>query len=328
MKIAYYALRPFDELKMVEKYCEEYGYEFVWTSEYPNENNLSLSEGCQAVSFTPAYTPESYVDVYAKNGVKAILTRSIGFDHVPVAYAASKGIKTSNVSYPPECVANYAIMLILMATRKMNETMLRSIVQDYSLKGKLGRDLSEMTVGVLGSGHIGKTVIRHLAAFGCRLLTTGRHPDEEIKKYAEYVDTDTLIEQSDVITLHLASNQETYHIINSESIAKMKDGVIIVNTARGTLIDTDALIAGLKSGKIGGAALDVLEDEKNLYYVNRSEDVIDNDALCILRSYPNVILTPHTAFYTETTVRNMIQKGLYALHCYEQGIENPYEVRV
>lgn len=326
MKIAYYALRPFDELPMVKKYSEKYGYDYVWTTEYPSDSNLKLAEGCDAVSFTPCEIPTSFIDAWHECGVGHILLRSIGFDHVPMEYMKKYGMTTTAVTYPPDCVANYAVMLILMEIRNMKEIMYRSMVQDFTLKGKMGRDMTELTIGVIGTGHIGAAVIRNLSGFGCRILTHSRRERDEIKKYAEYVDMDTLFAQSDVITIHTASNQDTYHMINSDTIAKMKDGVIIVNTARGAVIDTRALIAGLKSKKVGGAALDVLEDEQNLYYVNRMGDVIDNDELNILRSFPNVICSPHTAFYTETTVRNMIEKGYIALSSYEKGETNPFEV--
>jgi len=326
MKIAFYALRPFDELPFVEKYCKEYGYDFVWTSEYPNKDNLSMAEGCQAFSCTPCEMTEEWAETLYNYGVRYMLCRAIGFDHLPMEYMKKKGMKATTSPYPPECVANYAIMLILMTSRKMNETMLRARVQDYSLKGKMGKDLSEMTVGVLGTGNIGATVIRHLAPFGCRILTSSRRENPELKQYAQYVDMDTLLAESDIITVHMASNAQTYHTINAESIKKMKDGVILINTSRGALVDTQALIDGLKSGKISEAGIDVLEDERNLYYVDRTGDVIDNDPFNILRSLPNVILTPHTAFYTETTVRNMVEKGFIALKCYEEGKPNPYEV--
>lgn len=328
MKIAYYALRPFDELPLVKEYSEKYGYDYVWTTEYPSESNLKLAEGCDAVSFTPCNIPTSYLDIWNAGGVKHMLLRSIGFDHVPRDYARGLGMTTTAVTYPPDCVANYTVMLMLMITRKMKEIILRSMVQDFTLKGKMGRAMNELTVGVIGTGSIGSMVIRNLSGFGCRILTHSRREKPEVAQYAEYVDMDTLYAQSDIITIHTAVTPDTYHLINSETIARMKDGVVIINTARGAMIDTDALIAGLKSKKIGGAALDVLEDEQNLYYANRMGDVIDNDGLNILRSFPNVICSPHTAFYTETTIRNMIEKGYIALKSYADGCENPFEVKI
>jgi len=326
MKIAFYALRPFDELPLVEKYSAEYGIDFVWTTEYPNPGNLKLAEGCIAISCTPCEMRTEWVDTYHGLGVKYFLCRAIGFDHLPLEHLAKYGMKASNSPYPTDCVANYAIMLMMMAARKVNETMIRAAAQDFSLKGKMGRDISNLTVGVIGTGHIGSTVIRHLSGFGCRILTHSRRVNPGLEKLAEYVDMDTLYAESDIITLHTALNDATFHMINSESIAKMKDGVILVNTGRGPLVDTKALIAGLKSGKISEAAIDVFEDEAPLIYKNRMGEVIQDDDFNLLQSMPNVTVTPHVAFYTETTVQNMISKQFIAVDCYAKGLPNPYQV--
>lgn len=327
MKIAFFALRAFDELPLCNEYCRKYNIDFVWTSKYPDSDNLSLAQGCDAVSIVPCEITHEYIDRLISYGVKYILCRSIGYDHLPLEYIKAKGLKVSTVSYPPDCVANYAIMLMLMTTRKMNQIMIRAAAQDYSLKGKVGKDLSDCTVGVIGTGSIGSTVIRHLSGFGCKVLAYNRKPDDRLKNLCNYVDLDTLYSESDVISLHVASNSDTYHIINENSINKMKKGVIIINTARGTLIDSTALIKNLKNGKIGAAGLDVIENENGLYYYNRGGDVIDNDELTMLRSFPNVIVTPHTAFYTETTVDNMVEKTFSAMKHYKDGLENPYEIK-
>ena len=326
MKIVFYNVREFDELPMMEKLSRQYGMEFVYTTEALSDANIGLAEGCQGFCSTPCKMTEEWIDRLNAYGVKYFFCRSIGFDHLPLEYMKKYGMKATNSPYPPECVANYAIMLILMATRRVNETMRRAALMDYTLKGKMGRDLGDLTVGVIGTGNIGATVIRHLSGFGCRILAHSRHENEELKKYAEYTDLDTLYEQSDVITLHLASNSSTDHFINAEAIAKMKDGAILVNTARGTLIDSQALISALKAGKLGGAALDVFENEAPLIYIDNTNNVIDNDAVTILRSMPNVILTPHMSFYTETTVYNMVDKAFLSAKYYEEGKESPFQV--
>lgn len=329
MKIAFFALRKFDELKLCEEYKKEYNIDFVWTNEYPSLNNLKLAEGCQAISVVPCEITKEYIDKFEEYGVKYILCRSIGYDHLPVDYIKEKGMRVACSTYPPECVANYAIMLMLMTTRKMNQILIRANAQDYSLRGKMGKDLSDCTIGIIGTGNIGSTVVKHLSGFGCKILAYNRFGEnEELKKYAQYVDLDTLYKNSDIISLHVSSNSDTYHMINENAIEKMKNGVIIINTARGTLIDSNALIKNIKSGKIGAAGLDVIENENGLYYYNRSSEVIDNDELSMLRSFPNVIVTPHTAFYTETTVSNMIKKAFESLHCYEKGINNPNEIAI
>ena len=328
MKVAFFALRDFDELAFAQKFSAQYGIDFVWTSEYPNKNNLHLAEGCDGVSFTPCEITEDYVKIFHDYGVRYLLCRSIGYDHIPCAYAKALGMHVSTSPYPTSCVANYALMLLLMSTRKMQQTMIRAAAQDYTLKGKMGRDIGDCTVGVLGTGSIGRLLIKHLSSFGCKILAYDMYQNDEAKKYAEYVDLPKLYAESDVISIHLPATAATHHMINAETIAQMKDGVILVNTARGSLIDSQAMIAGLKSGKIGGAALDVLENENGLYYYNRMGDHIDNDELAMLRSFPNVIVSPHTAFYVESTVSNMVEKSFLPLYYESRGEANPFEIKI
>ena len=194
-------------------------------------------------------------------GVKYLLCRSIGYDHIPLETAKKLGMRVAHSHYPPEGVANYAIMLMLMCTRKMNQTMLRAAAQDYTLPGKMGKDLSNCTVGVIGTGKIGRTVIAHLQGFGCKILAYDLYQSDEVAQMAEYVPLDELYARSDVITLHTNATAENHHLINAESLAKMKDGMLIVNTARGALIDEEALIAALESGKVYAAGLDVVSTE-------------------------------------------------------------------
>lgn len=328
MKIAFYALRDFDELAFVEKYSKEYGIDYVWTAEYPHEDNISLAEGCVAVSCTPYEFSEDYVRRLHEMGVKYMLCRSIGYDHLPLNYLKELGMRVSTTPYPTDCVAEYALMLMLMVCRKTQPIMLRSMVQDYTLKGKMGRNLGECTVGVVGTGHIGQLVVQYLASLGCKILAYDVYQNEEVKKHATYVSLDELYAEADVITLHVPALPSTIHMLNEEAFAKMKDGVAIINTARGALIDSDALIANLKSGKVGAAALDVIENESDLYYCNRMGEAIPNDELSILRSYPNVVLTPHTAFYVEATVDNMVKKNFIAVDAFEKGATNPFEIKL
>ena len=230
------------------------------------------------------------------------------------------------VDYPPNGVANFAIMLMLMSLRKAGHILKRGEAQDYSLQGKIGRDISTCTVGVIGTGRIGRTVLQHLSGFGCRLLAYDLYPNDEVKKIAEYVPLETLLAESDVITLHTNATEENHHLIDTKAIESMKPGVTIINTARGKLIDSDALIAGLESGKIGAAGLDVLENENGLYYYNRMGDVIPNPELAALRSMPNVILTDHTAFYTHEDVESMVRGVLESAVAFEKGQPTRHDV--
>ena len=328
MKIMFYALRPFDELQYCEPNKLRYGIDYAGTTETPNPENLQLAEGCDAVSTNPCEIRPEYLEAWAKMGVKYLPCRSIGYDHIPLDKAKKLGLRVAHSHYPSEGVANYAIMLMLMCTRRMNQIMLRAAVQDYSLPGKMGRDISNCTVGVIGTGKIGRTVLEHLRGFGCKLLAYDLYPNEAVKEYAEYVTLDELYARSDIITLHTNATAENHHLIDAEAIAKMKEGVILVNTARGTLIDPDALIAGLESGHIGGAGLDVVEDESGIYYYNRMGEALHNRELNLLRSFPNVIVSPHTAFYTDVNVASMVGSAFEVVDDLSHGRANPCEVKL
>lgn len=326
MKIFFYAMREFDELACAKEFSRKYSIDFDYTTQYPDRENYKLAKGCEAVCQTPCDMGADMVEKFHSVGAKYLLCRSIGYDHVDLKKAKELGMRVSNVSYPPSGVANYAIMLMLMLQRNIVSILKRAELQDYTLKGKIGNDMSFDTVGVIGTGRIGRTVIEHLSGFGCKILCYDPYQNEEVKKYADYVSLDELYARSDVITLHTNATEENHHLLNAEAFSKMKDGVRIVNTARGKLIDTDALVEALESGKVGGAALDVLENEDGLYYYNRIGDIIANRDMALLRSFPNVILAPHTAFYTKQAVSHMVGSCFEAANAFDKGIPTEHEV--
>lgn len=323
MKIFTYALREFDEKDFFDQYSKEYNCEYAYTTAYPSPDNVELARGFDAISATPCDLNADMLHRFYNVGVRYIATRSIGVDHIDLEKAKELGMGVCHVSYAPETVADYAIMLMLMCCRKICHIMERSKVQDYTLKGKMGKDICDCTVGVIGTGQIGRTVIKHLSSFGCRILAYDLYPNKECESMAEYVTLEELYTQSDIITLHTPATADNYHMLNADAFAKMKNDVIIINTARGALIDTDALICAIESGKLGHAALDVLEHEDGLYYINRVGDPIENRQMAILRSFPNVILSPHTAFYTEKVVRDMAIKTIKGVHDMMNHVENP-----
>lgn len=323
MKIFAYCLREFDEKDMFDQLAKEFHAQYGYCSEYPSKENVDLARGYDAISCTPCNMNAEMLQLFYDAGVRYIATRSIGYDHIDLDKARQLGMGVCHVSYDPETVADYAIMLMLMCCRNMPHIMNRSLVQDYTLKGKMGKDISDCTIGIIGTGKIGSTVIRHLSGFGCRLLSYDLYPNPEVAKMAEYVSLEQLYAESDIITLHTPATAENYHMINENAIRSMKDGVMIINTARGTLVDTEALIEGLESGKVGHAALDVLENEAGLYYANRMGDVIVNRQMAVLRSFPNVILSPHTAFYTRKVVWNMAYKTFKGVQDMMHQVENP-----
>lgn len=327
MKLFAFAMREFDELKYFEECRDRYGITFDYTTEYPNKDNISLAEGYEAVSIITNPVDEEMLGLFSKMGVKYLATRSIGYEHIDVEAAHRLGIRVCHASYSPNSVANYTIMLMLMACRNIGYILEKSRLQDYSLGGKIGKELSLCTVGVIGTGKIGETVVEHLSGFGCKMLAYDLYEKESVKRYAEYVTLERLYRESDIITLHVPGMAENYHMLDEKAFGRMKDGVILVNAARGMLVDTDALIAALESGKVGFAALDTVEEENGLYYLNRERNVIANRHRAVLGAFQNVILSPHMAFYTEQAVSDMVGKTVEAMVRLSEGEDSVLEVR-
>lgn len=325
MKIIVYNCRR-DELKFLKDLKNSTDAELVLTPDLPTVENAKLAAGCECISILTTPMTAEHLKAYYDAGVRYVSTRSIGYDHIDLKAAESLGMHVGNVSYPPDSVADYTVMLLLMVLRRMKVILSRSAVQDYSLRSVCGDVLPELTIGVIGTGRIGNAVLKRLSGFGCRLLAYAPHRSSVAEKYAEYVPMDQLLADSDVIDLHMPANDQNYHSINRETIARMKDGVYLINTARGSLIDTGDLIDAIESGKIGGAALDVVEQETGLYYNDRKGDVLGNRNLALLRSYPNVLVTPHTAFYTAQAVGDMVRNSVKSCLLFANGEKNPWQV--
>ncbi len=325
MKMAVYSCRP-DERGLFEKYGKELGVDLVFSSRRADLANAALAEGCQGVSVITKPVGRELIDLWHGYGVKVISTRTVGYEHVDYRYAAKLGIGVSNVSYTPHTVAEYTVMAILMTIRKMKTILTRYMVQDFSLEQVRGRELCHMTVGVIGTGQIGETVIRNLSGFGCRILAYDIVEKDSVRAWGEYVPLETLYRESDIITLHTPATEQTMHMINEESIGAMKDGVCIINMARGSLIDTDALIRGLESGKVGAAALDVIEKEGEIYYKDFKYAPAGHHQMAVLQSMPNVLMTPHTAFFTNEAVGDMIRYSIES--CLNTAMGRPDRFRI
>jgi D-lactate dehydrogenase len=310
MKLYVYSMRDFDELPEFERFCTKYNVEWAYTNETPSMENLHYAKGYDVVDIITTVIDKNMIDKWQELGVKCIATRTIGYDHIDSEYAKSVGMGVVNISYSPASVADYTVMMILMGCRKIRHIMERASVQDFTLKGKIGIELHNATVGVIGTGRIGKTVINELHGFGCNIIAYDIYESEDVKSKAEYVSLEELYKRSDIITLHAPATEDNYHMIDKSAIEQMKTGVMIINCARGSLIDTQALIDGIESGKIGFAGLDVIEQESGLYYFNRMGEPLGNPQLAILKSYSNVIVTPHTAFYTDEAVANMVENSI------------------
>ncbi|MCD7807595.1 MAG: NAD(P)-binding domain-containing protein [Lachnospiraceae bacterium] len=224
-------------------------------------------------------------------------------------YAKKIGLPVCNAAYGPNGVAEYTVMLMLLCIRHYKAALWRMQVNDYSLGGLYGRELKNLTVGILGTGRIGTQVAQILSGFGCRVLGYDVYQGKA-SQWLTYTDLDTVYRESDIITVHLNLNEKTRHMINRESIQKMKPGVILINCARGALMDTDALIEGIEQKKLGGLGLDCFEHEEGIYHQNRRDDIISNRSMAYLRQFPNVVMTQHMAFFTDAAVYDMVRCGV------------------
>ncbi|MBQ9928439.1 MAG: lactate dehydrogenase [Lachnospiraceae bacterium] len=325
MKVTVYNCREFDEKAMFLQYGKELGIELVLCPDAPDKENAVLAKGSECIDIITSKMSAELLEVFASYGVKYVTTRTIGYDHIDVEAAKKLGITVANAPYGPCGVADYAVMLILMTIRKMKRIMERTNIQDYTLKGIQGRELKDLTVGIIGTGRIGRTVLKDLSGFGCKLIAYDIYESEEVKESGvPYVTLEEMWQQADVISLHAPLTDDNFHLIDAEAISKMKDGVMIVNTARGGLIDSQALIEGIESGKIGGAGLDVVENEFGLYYYDHKSDILSNRELAIFKSFPNVTVSHHMAFYTDECVKTVVRDSLLGCKCYVEGKENPW----
>lgn len=253
-------------------------------------------------------------------GVEHISTRSIGYDHIDLDAAATLGISVENTVYDPDGVADFTLMLILMAIRNAREVIRAADCRDFRLGGARGRDLRDMTVGVVGVGHIGEAVVRRLHGFGCRVLAHSKRWSSAA--VADFVSLDVLLRESDVVTLHLPLDADTHHLIGPRQIDAMKDGAFLVNTSRGQLVDTGALVAALERGTLGGVALDVLEGEDGIFYFDWSARPVDHPLLSRLQQLPNAIVTPHTAYFTRRALHDTVEKTLMSCLNFERTRAN------
>ncbi len=325
--IAVYNCRA-DEEQMFDSISKKYGFRFRPIVGAPYECNIQEAKGCSYVSVSSdAVLTRKVLEGFKANGVQHIASRSIGIDHIPLNEAKQVGITVSNITYSPSSVADYAILLMLMVCRKIKPMMQRMVANDYRIiPGIRGMELRDKTIGILGTGRIGATVAKHLRGFPVRLIAYDRFPSEEMNKIVEYVSLDELYKQSDIITIHVPATEENIHMINKDSISMMKDGVILINTARGTLIDSNALIEGLESGRVIGAGLDVVDGDREIYYRDRGTQILGHHEMAILNSFPNVLLLPHMAFFTDDAVKDMVENAVISCKCHRDGEKIPCQV--
>jgi D-specific alpha-keto acid dehydrogenase len=272
-----------------------------------SEATIGLASGtpCISVGHKAKLAP-SILAALSQAGVRYISTRSVGYDHIDVHCAENLGIAVENVAYSPDSVADFTLMLMLMLVRHAKSTLSRVQTHDYRLNDVGGRELRDMTIGVVGMGNIGASVRDRLRGFGCRVLAYDRCPTTS----AEYVPLDELVQRSDIVTLHVPLNVDTHHLLSRQRLEQMKDGAFIINTGRGALVDTTALLDALEGGRLGGAALDVLEGEEGIFYSDRRQRPVESQLLLRLHQLPNVIITPHTAYYTDHALSDIVENTL------------------
>ncbi|MBQ8934791.1 MAG: lactate dehydrogenase [Oscillospiraceae bacterium] len=317
-----------DERERYARFGPEYGFEVTCVPERPLPENACWAMGydCVAIAAAKAVTP-AMIDEYLAGGVRLLSSRAIGVDNIDLAYAKKAGLPVTRNTYSAASVADYAVMLALMVTRHTKAALLRNVGQDYNFEPFRGKELHTMTVGIVGTGNIGSVAAQRFHAFGSRVLAWSRHAHPALKGIAEYVNLDRLLRESDLISLHLTSTPATYHFLNRETIGKMKPGAYLVNTARGDLVENLALIEGLESGHLAGAALDVFEGDRGVYYLDHCNQVMGQRELAILNAMPNVIMTPHLAFWTDTAADDMVRNSLRAARQFFDGEDCPMLVK-
>ena len=311
--ITIYGCGP-DEAAVFREVAPRFGVIPTITDGAVSAANIALAVGNRCISVGHR-TPISNATLrsLSEAGVAFISTRSAGHDHIDVDYARSVGITVEGVAYSPGSVADYTLMLMLMAVRNARSIITRAEAHDFRLNEVRGKELRDLTVGVIGTGRIGAAVMDRLRGFGSRVLAADRNP----KTAAEFVPLDELLLRSDIVTLHTPLTAETTHLLDRRRIERMKRGAFVVNTGRGSLIETEALLTALESGRLGGAALDVLEGEEGIFYTDRRNRPVESRLLLRLQRLPNVLITPHTAYYTEHALSDTVENTL--LDCLEFG---------
>ncbi|WP_433894610.1 D-isomer specific 2-hydroxyacid dehydrogenase family protein [Streptomyces sp. CA-111067] len=326
--ITVYACGP-DEAGLFRAMAPRFGVTPTLTEAAVSESTAELARGNRCVSVghkTRISNPT--LRALSRVGVAYISTRSVGYNHIDVEYAAGVGITVGNVAYSPDSVADYTLMLMLMAVRQAKAMVRRVDAHDYRLSDVRGRELRDLTVGVVGTGRIGTAVLDRLRGFGCRVLACDNRPKAVAATavatavavaVAEYVPLGELLRLSDIVTLHTPLTAQTHHLLNRGRIARMKPGAFVVNTGRGALIDTGALVSALESGELGGAALDVLEGEEGIFYADRRHGSVASKNLLRLQEMPNVLISPHTAYYTDHALRDTVANSLINCLEFESG---------
>ncbi|MBE9046954.1 2-hydroxyacid dehydrogenase [Pleurocapsales cyanobacterium LEGE 10410] len=312
MKVAVFSSKSYDKL-FLEQNNQQHNHELKFFRPRLDDQTVALAKGFEVVcAFVNDCLDRSIIETLNQNGIKLIALRCAGYNNVDLEAAGELGIRVVRVpAYSPYSVAEHTIALILTLNRKIHRAYYRVREGNFALNGLLGFDLHDRTVGIVGTGKIGRLTGKILHGFGCKVLAYDLHPNADFaEKYGEYVSLENLLARADIVSLHCPLTPETHHLIDDRAIAIMKSGVMLVNTSRGGLVDTKAVIKGLKSKQIGHLALDVYEREGNMFFEDMSGEIIQDDVFERLLTFPNVIITGHQAFFTENALNNITQTTL------------------
>lgn len=323
-KIAFFDTRSYDK-EAFTKENEKFGYEIDFFDFKLNEKTALTAKGFDAVCvFVNDVVNADVISILKNCGIKIILLRCAGFNNVDLAAAEKAGIQVVRVpAYSPHAVAEHGAALLLSLTRHIPQAYLRTKTVNFNIEGLTGRDLFGLTAGVFGTGKIGQCMADIVKGFGMKVICYDPFPNEKWAKEKgfSYVDIDTIFKESDVLSFHCPLTDETYHIVNHDNMKKMKSDAVIINTGRGALIDTKALVHALKHKHIGGAALDVYEEESAFFFKDCSAEIIADDVLARLLTFPNVLITGHQAFLTTTALSNIAEVTLNNFSSFLSGKE-------
>lgn len=318
MRIAFFSTKPYDRI-WFEPMGKDYGFDIHFIELPFTEETVFLAKGHDAVCiFVNDYVNKAMIDELCGMGIKALLLRSAGFNNVDIGAAKGRLPVLRVPSYSPEAVAEYALAMLMTVNRRTHKAYNRTRDFNMTISGLMGTDLNHKMAGVIGTGKIGQAMIRIFHGFDMQVLAYDPYPNPELD--VKYVELSELLEKSDFISLHCPLTEDTKHIINSDAIARMKDGVFLVNTSRGALVDTEALIDGLKKNKFGGVGLDVYEEEEGLFFEDKSEDVMQDENLARLMTFPNVLVTSHMGFFTVEAMQAIASETLENAYAVEKGL--------
>lgn len=323
MRVAFFDTHSFERVYF-ERANQALGHEIVFLAPRLDHRTATLAQGCEAVCcFVNDQLDATALRVLSEQGVRIVALRCAGYNHVDLVAAAALGLPVVRVpEYSPHAVAEHAVALVLALNRKIHRAHNRVHEGNFALDGLVGFDLFRKCVGIVGTGRIGAVVARIFNGFGCRVLAHDTQVDPTLVALGiEYVDLDALYRNAEIISLHVPLTPKTRHMIDTRALALMKPGVMLVNTGRGALIDSQALIAGLKTGHVGFAGLDVYEEEEGIFFQDLSDQILQDDVLARLMTFPNVLITAHQAFLTREALTSIAQTTLQNLTAFASGAE-------